>query len=92
LGGLIATMSRFHPVAGMSSVGFFALFHGYAHGREMPVASGAWPFGFGFVAATLLLHTLGLCLGLAVKNQKAARWAGSAIALSSVGLLTNSLP
>jgi urease accessory protein len=92
MGGLIATMSRFHPVAGMLLVGFFAMFHGYAHGREMPAAFGAWTFGLGFVVATLLLHTLGLCLGLAVKDQCAARWAGAAIALSSVGLLTNSLP
>ena len=44
LGGLIATMSRFHPVAGMLLVGFFAIFHGYAHGREMPAATGAWTF------------------------------------------------
>jgi urease accessory protein len=87
LGGLVATASRFHPTLAMLVVGFFAVFHGYAHGREMPAAVGAWSFSLGFVAATLLLHGAGLALGLTAKNQRAVRWAGAAIALSSLGLL-----
>jgi len=89
LGGLIATMKRFHPSLAMLLVGFFALFHGYAHGREMPSAAGAWEFSLGFVSATILLHALGLSLGLTVRNQRALRWAGATIALSSICLLAN---
>ena len=89
LGGLIATVTRFQPSSAMLLVGFFAMFHGYAHGREMPAAAGAWTFSLGFVSATLLLHAAGLALGLAAKNQRALRWAGAAIALSSLCLLAN---
>jgi urease accessory protein len=89
LGGLIATMSRFQPTTAMLLVGFFALFHGYAHGREMPASAGAWNFSLGFVTATLLLHAAGLALGLAVRNQRALRWAGAAIAVSALCLLEN---
>ena len=87
LGGLIATMTRFHPGAAMMLVGFFALFHGYAHGREMPAAASAAGFSLGFVAATLLVHAAGLTLGLTVRSQRAVRWAGAAIALSTACIL-----
>ncbi|HWD18612.1 MAG TPA: HupE/UreJ family protein [Verrucomicrobiae bacterium] len=87
LGGLIATMARFHPSLAMMVVGFFAMFHGYAHGREMPGATGAWTFSLGFLAATVLLHAAGLGLGFAMKSQRAVRWAGAAIALSSLCFL-----
>ncbi len=87
LGGLIATMTRFHPTLAMMVVGFFAMFHGYAHGREMPAAASALGFSAGFVLATLLLHAAGLALGLTVKNQRAVRWAGAAIAASSICLI-----
>src|SRR5580658_805555 len=40
LGGLVATATRFRPSLSMVVVGFFALFHGYAHGHEMPAAMG----------------------------------------------------
>jgi urease accessory protein len=89
LGGLIATMTRFRPTLAMALVGFFALFHGYAHGREMPAATSAWSFSLGFVAATLLLHGAGLALGLTARNQRAVRWAGAAIAASSICLFAS---
>ena len=44
-------------------VGFFAFFHGFAHGAEMPPSAGIVMFGAGFVLATLLLHALGLAAG-----------------------------
>ena len=89
LGGLIATMTRFQPSVAMLLVGWFALFHGYAHGLEMPAATGAYSFSAGFVSATLLLHAAGLALGMALKNERAVRWTGVSIALSSLCLLAN---
>ena len=66
-------------------VGLFALFHGYAHGHEMPIAASALPFSAGFVIATALLHGLGMTAGLAWQKQPLVlRWAGAAIAASSV--------
>ncbi len=41
-------------------VGFFAFFHGFAHGHEMPASASLLSFALGFVAATLLLHGAGI--------------------------------
>jgi urease accessory protein len=85
LGGLVATMTRFRPSLSMAVVGLFALFHGYAHGHEMPAAASALPFSVGFVLATILLHALGLAAGLGFQEQpRVLRWAGAAIAASSI--------
>lgn len=48
------------PLTGMTLVGFFAFFHGLAHGAEMPVSTSVVSFILGFVIATLLLHGLGI--------------------------------
>ena len=85
LGGLVASMTRFTPSLSMAVVAFFALFHGYAHGHEMPAAASALPFSLGFVLATALLHGAGIAAGLGFQNQpRVVRWAGAAIAASSV--------
>ena len=47
----------------MAMVGFFALFHGHAHGGELG-AAGAFSFGVGFVVETALLHGVGVAIGL----------------------------
>ena len=90
LGGLIATATRFKPSLSMLVVGFFALFHGYAHGHEMPAAVSAFSFSVGFVMATLILHGLGIAAGFWLqKQQRVLAFAGSAIALCSIFFLLN---
>jgi urease accessory protein len=90
LGGLIATATRFKPSLGMLIVGFFALFHGYAHGHEMPAAVSALSFSCGFVLATLVLHGLGIAAGICLQKQRrVVAFAGSAIALCSIFFLLN---
>jgi urease accessory protein len=90
LGGLIATATRFKPSLSMLIVGFFALFHGYSHGHEMPAAVSAVSFSVGFVMATLLLHGLGIAAGLYLqKQQRVIAFAGSAIALCSIFFFLN---
>jgi urease accessory protein len=85
LGALVATTTRFTPSLSMMVVGVFALFHGYAHGHEMPAAASAIPFSAGFLLATALLHGLGMAVGLGLQKQPLAlRWAGAAIAASSI--------
>jgi urease accessory protein len=65
-------------------VGVFAIFHGYAHGRELPGGADPAAFAAGFVIATGTLHLCGIALGLLARwpaGQLAVRAAGAAIAL-----------
>lgn len=62
LGGLIAFKIRLHAAAGSALAGIFALFHGSAHGAEMPPGVGGYEYGAGFAAATLILHGIGTAL------------------------------
>jgi urease accessory protein len=90
LGVLIATATKLQVTWGMALVGLFALCHGYAHGHEMPASVGAFPFSAGFIAATLILHALGIAAGLFLQKQpRAIRWAGATMALSSVCFFAN---
>jgi urease accessory protein len=63
LGGCIATVWRAPPWLAIVIVSLFALFHGYAHGRELPSAADPVGYSLGFVFATGLLHVLGIGLG-----------------------------
>ncbi len=48
----------------MGLCGFFAVFHGFAHGSEMPVDATGFGYGVGFVIATAMLHAVGLSAGV----------------------------
>jgi urease accessory protein len=88
LGGLVATKTSFAPSLGMFVVGAFAIFHGYAHGHEMPSSASALSFSAGFVISTVTLHALGIAAGLGLRNQpRAVRFAGAAIAACGLSLL-----
>ena len=62
-------------------VGTFAIFHGHAHGAEMPESSSAITFAIQFVIATGLLHLCGIALGFL------ARWPAGAMAVRAAGAL-----
>jgi len=71
-------------------VGFFAVFHGYAHGVELPRAAGPLEFGVGFVIATGCLHLAGIALGLMSRwrtGEYAVRAGGAAITAAGVWFL-----
>jgi urease accessory protein len=58
-------------------VASFALFHGFAHGAEMPQAAEPMNYALGFLLATAMLHAIGLSLGaLLNKHQLGLRIAG----------------
>ena len=64
-------------------VGIFAIFHGHAHGTELPHAANALTYAVGFVLATGLLHLSGIALGLLTRwpwGQVLVRAGGGAIA------------
>lgn len=72
-------------------VSFFAIFHGYAHGAELPEAANPLAYGIGFVVATGTLHLIGIAVGQLFtipKVQIVVRAAGAAISLTGVAYLT----
>lgn len=86
------------PVAIASGlVGLFAVFHGYAHGAEMPESAGGLAYAGGFMAATALLHITGIGIGFAVGKigqrvgPSVVRLIGGLAALAGIGILTGTL-
>ena len=82
--GLMVTLAVRPPlwVAGML-VGLFAIFHGYAHGAELPESANALAFAMGFVVATGSLHVTGIIIGLIDRwpwGMRPLRIGGAAIA------------
>jgi urease accessory protein len=87
MGVLIAAAFKFPVAVSAVIVGVFAVFHGHAHGAEMPLAMGAASYSFGFALATALLHCAGIAGGIvlqAINTEKVVRIAGVAIAMSGV--------
>lgn len=74
-------------------VGLFAVFHGYAHGAEMPETASGVAYGAGFLAATAVLHGVGIGIGallahvVRTRGLALARWVGSAASLTGIALL-----
>lgn len=65
--GLAAVLRVNMPVsAAMALVAFFAIFHGTAHGAEMPADASGLTYAAGFLTATALLHAAGIAIGLGV--------------------------
>lgn len=95
--GLLALVALQVPtVIGMVMVGFFSLFHGYAHGGELGEA-GALSFCAGFALSTALLHAAGVGIGLGmgrIAGGPAGRWiarlAGGLAALGGLWLVAGS--
>ena len=83
LGLLIAFAVRLPSAAGMAIDAVFALFHGHAHGAEMPEAAHPLLYGLGFALASVLLHGVGIVVGLSAGRFAApalTRAAGAAVA------------
>jgi urease accessory protein len=87
-----AVMLKVRPPLAVAAllVGFFAIFHGYAHGSELPPGENGLLYSLGFVIATGCLHAVGITIGLVNRGtwgQRAVRFAGAAIALTGVVFL-----
>jgi urease accessory protein len=89
--GLAVVLAARPPIwIAAALVGVFAVFHGYAHGAELPPGSDALSFSVGFVVATGVLHLAGIGIGLLARwpaGRIAVRAAGGAIALAGVAFL-----
>jgi urease accessory protein len=90
LGAAVAFAVRPSLAVSVALIAVFALLHGYSHGVELPADVSGLTFGAGFIAATLVLHAIGIAIGLVANRlpgRYVARGAGAAIALAGVALL-----
>jgi hydrogenase/urease accessory protein HupE len=77
---LVVRRVQLRPGLSAMLVGFFAFFHGFAHGAEMPGSVSLLAFGLGFVVATLLLHGAGLVTARVVVMVVACLMGNTALA------------
>jgi len=94
LGALVATQSR--PPLWVASVvvAFFAVFHGHAHGTELPAGQSGLLYSVGFVVATGGLHAAGIAIGLIHRwaaGRTALRGAGAAVSAAGLFFLWRAL-
>lgn len=84
--GAVVACGRSVPIGLATALaGLLAIFHGYAHGAEMPLSVSWVSYSFGFAGATILLHALGIAAGRTVFGSiRAIRFAGIVIALVGV--------
>ncbi|MBI1416280.1 MAG: urease accessory protein [Limimaricola sp.] len=97
MGAVVALGLRAPVAVAMALVGVFAVFHGHAHGAEMPANTGGLDFALGFMVATATLHAIGIALTVAVLRLASARslpvlrTAGGLAAVAGLGLLTGTI-
>ena len=87
LGGVVAGALRPPLWVAALLVALFAVFHGHAHGTELPQAASPLAYSLGFVVATGALHLAGIALGLLTRwpaGRIAVRGMGAGIALLGV--------
>jgi len=89
LGGCIALDRRPPLWVAALLVSVFAVFHGYAHGTELPKHAGAVAYSAGFVLATGSIHLAGIGVGTITRvpnGLRLLRAGGALIALAGIGL------
>lgn len=79
--GLAVAFAVRPPLAvALAVVAVFAIFHGHAHGTEVPDAANPLAYGVGFVISTGLLHLTGIVIGLLL------RWPWGSAVIRSCGV------
>jgi urease accessory protein len=97
LGAIVALNVKAPTAVAMGVVGLFAIFHGHAHGAEMPDDAAGAAYAAGFMIATAVLHAAGLGLGFLIARVGerqapfVARTAGGLAAVAGVGILAGVL-
>lgn len=90
LGAAVAWVARWPVAAGAGLAGFFAFFHGHAHGAELPQAAAPLLYATGILIATAALHGLGVAMGRLAFSRawgvKLLRGAGAAVAAAGAVL------
>jgi urease accessory protein len=94
LGTMVFAEARLNIQLAMVIVAFFAIFHGHAHGTELPAGQSGLLYSMGFVAATGCLHGVGITIGLIHRWQAgrlALRGAGSLVCAAGIYFLVRTL-
>jgi urease accessory protein len=94
LGAMVLVEARPPPGVAAAVVAFFAIFHGHAHGAELPPGTSALLYSLGFVVATGLLHAAGIAFGALHRwrtGALAVRVAGAGVALAGVFFLSRTM-
>ena len=93
-GAIVAMRWQLPTFLAMATVGVFAVFHGYAHGAEMPDLASGSKYAAGFLLASASLHAIGIFAGLWLSRlrtnqmyERARAIAGTAVAFVGVMLL-----
>jgi urease accessory protein len=81
LGAMVALQARPPLALAGLLVAFFAVFHGHAHGTELPAGQSGLLYSLGFVVATGLLHAVGISIGLI------HRWSSGRLLLRGAGVV-----
>ena len=93
LGAIVAFGVKVPVAAAMGIVGLFAIFHGYAHGSEMPMNASGLEYGLGFMLTTASLHAVGIGIGFMIGmttkwlGNNVYRVAGGLASVAGVGIL-----
>ena len=84
LGLVVARGKKIHPITAFIGVAFFAIFHGHAHGAEMPDMADPLIFSLGFLLGTAAIHIAGVVVGLVSRKIRNGpeflRYVGAGIA------------
>ena len=97
LGAVVAFRVKASVALAMALVALFAVFHGHAHGTEVPFAAASALYAAGFMLATAFLHLTGIALGFMIGRLGEAygrlvyRSAGSLVALAGLAILTHAI-
>jgi urease accessory protein len=92
----LAVLTEWRPSLGLAAVivAFFAVFHGHAHGTELPAGASGLLYSIGFVVATGTLHAIGIGIGTVHRwrwGRIALRVAGGLVALAGAYFLWRAL-
>jgi urease accessory protein len=93
LGTIVAFGVKATVAVAMGVVGLFAIFHGHAHGSEMPLDTSGFEYAVGFMMATTLLHAIGIGIGFVIGmtsktlGDNVYRVAGGVASVAGVALL-----
>ena len=93
LGAAVAFRLSMPVAIAVALVGLFAVFHGHAHGEEMPENAAGLAYGLGFMLATAALHLAGIGLGFLIgqiadeRGPAVVRIMGGVVAVAGLALL-----
>jgi len=90
--GLAIALNLTPPLAaGTAACAIFAIFHGHAHGAELPQGASGLGYALGFVLATAALHGVGLAFAsqIAARAPLLARVAGGGLVAAGVAILAS---